>query len=157
MGKKAWKAYVVWILLPELAGALSGWLSRAGMKQYARELIRPPLSPPGPVFPVVWVLLYALMGVGAARVWLRGPSKARCRGMALFLAQLGFNFFWSILFFRLQAFGLALLWLAALWVLILGMLLAFRRVDRAAGWLQLPYLLWAAFAAYLNLGVWLLN
>ena len=60
-------------------------------------------------------------------------------------------------FFNLQAFGLALVWLVLLWILILRMLLAFRRVDPVAGWLQLPYLLWVSFAAYLTAGVLLLN
>ena len=155
--KQSWKPYVLWILVPEAAGALSGWLAREGMELYAGALARPPLSPPGPVFPVVWVVLYVLMGVGAARVWSTPPSAGRSRALGLFFLQLAFNFCWSIFFFRLQWFGFALLWLAVLWVLILAMLLAFRRVDRPAGWLQLPYLLWVAFAAYLNLGVWLLN
>ena len=157
MGKKAWKAYVVWILLPELAGALSGWLSRAGMEQCARELIRPPLAAPGPVFPVVWVLLFALMGIGAARVRLASPSPARTRGLALFWIQLAFNFCWSLIFFNWQAFGFALAWLAVLWVLIAGMILLFRQADRTAALLQIPYLLWVTFAAYLNFGVWMLN
>ena len=154
---RKWAPYVGFVLLALAVGGLSGWLTRDGVELYNQTAQKPPLSPPGRVFPVVWSVLYVLMGLGAARVYLAPPSEARRRGLGVFLLQLGFNFFWSILFFRLQAFGLALLWLAALWVLILGMLLAFRRVDRAAGWLQLPYLLWAAFAAYLNLGVWLLN
>ena len=101
--------------------------------------------------------VFALMGIAAARIWLSAPSPDRERGLRLFGTQLGFNFLWSLIFFHFQAFGLALLWLLALWGLILGMLLTFRRVDRAAGWLLLPYLLWVSFAAYLNAGVWLLN
>ena len=74
-----------------------------------------------------------------------------------FLLQLAFNFLWSFLFFSFQAFGLAFLWLAVLWVLIVRMVLSFYDLDRPAAWLQLPYLLWVLFAAYLNLGVWKLN
>ena len=77
--------------------------------------------------------------------------------MLIFATQLGFNFFWSVIFFNLQSFGFAFLWLLVLWGLILWMLLAFRKLDPVAGWLQLPYLLWVAFAGYLNFGVWLLN
>lgn len=77
--------------------------------------------------------------------------------MLIFATQLGFNFFWSIIFFNLQSFGFAFLWLLVLWGLILWMIFAFRRLDPVAGWLQLPYLLWVAFAGYLNFGVWLLN
>ena len=84
-------------------------------------------------------------------------SPLRTRALRLFWAQLAFNVIWPFLFFQLQRFGLALAWLAALWVLILLMTLAFRRVDPLAARLQLPYLLWTAFAGYLNAGVWLLN
>lgn len=84
---------------------------------------------------------------------LAPPSPGRTAALRWFGAQLIFNFFWSILFFNFQVYGPALFWLIALWCLILGMLLAFRAVDRTAGRLQIPYLLWVAFAAYLNLGV----
>ena len=70
---------------------------------------------------------------------------------------MAFNFFWSIIFFNAQAYGLALIWLAILWALILWMLFTFRKVDKWAAWLQVPYLLWVSFAAYLNFGVWALN
>ena len=76
---------------------------------------------------------------------------------APFGVQLAFNFCWSLIFFNAGAYGAALLWLAALWGLILWMILAFRRVDRAAALMQLPYLLWVSFAAYLHFGVWALN
>lgn len=155
--KNNWKTYAVWILLAEGVGALSGWLTREGMKAYEQTVIQPPLSPPGWVFPIVWAVLYALMGIGAARVYLAPASNNRSRGLLLFLVQLVFNFLWSIVFFNLQAYGFALIWLLALWGLILWMILAFRRVDKPAAWLQIPYLLWVTFAVYLTFGVWLLN
>lgn len=138
-------------------GALSGWLTRDGAKTYSTDVVQPPLSPPAMVFPIVWGILFALMGISAARVWRAPPSKARTKGLSLFGLQLAFNFFWSIIFFNFQLFGLALVWLLALWVLIVLMTVAFYRVDRPAGLMQLPYLLWVTFALYLNGGVWLLN
>ena len=155
--KKTWKAYAFWILLAEAAGALSGWLSRSGMKAYEATVVQPPLSPPMWLFPVVWTILFALMGIGAARVSLASPSRARSLGLNLFIIQLAVNFFWSPIFFNAQAFGTALLWLVLLWVLVLAMILTFRRVDPLAAYLQIPYLLWLTFAAYLNWGVWRLN
>lgn len=152
-----WKPYAFWIVFTEAVGGLSGWLTRNGTEIYKAAIEKPPLSPPGIVFPIVWVLLFALMGIGAARVYMAPASAARSRSLRLFLVQLIFNFFWSILFFNLQSFGFALLWLIALWALILWMTLSFRKLDAPAAALQVPYLLWAAFAAYLNLGVWLLN
>ena len=157
MKKRIWPAFAAWILGAEAVGALSGWLTRQGAERYALSIVKPHLSPPGPVFPAVWAALFALMGAGAARVWLAPASPARGRALAVFGVQLAFNFCWSLIFFNAGAYGAALLWLAALWGLILWMILAFRRVDRAAALMQLPYLLWVSFAAYLNFGVWALN
>ena len=155
--KKPWKTYLLWILLAEAAGGLSGWLTREGTKAYSQAIVQPPLSPPGWVFPVVWTILFALMGIGAARIYLAPPSKARSRGLNLFISQLVVNFFWSPIFFNPQAFGLAFFWLLLLWGLVIWMILTFRKVDRTAANLQIPYLLWLTFAAYLNAGVWYLN
>ena len=146
-----------WILLAEAVGALSGWLTREGTQIYAQTIVKPPLSPPGWVFPVVWAILYALMGIGAAKVYQAPASKTRSMGLNLFITQLVVNFFWSPIFFNLQAFGLAFFWLLLLWGLVLWMILAFRKVEPLAAKLQIPYLLWLTFAAYLNLGVWYLN
>lgn len=155
--KHTWKIYAAWILLSEAVGGLSGWLTRDGAKAYGQSITQPPLSPPAIVFPIVWGILFVLMGIGAARVFLSRDSQARTAGLRIFLVQLAFNFFWSILFFNFQAFGLALVWLLILWGLILWMLFTYRKVDSLAFWLQIPYLLWVTFAAYLNAGVWLLN
>ena len=157
MKKPTRKTYAFWIVLAEAVGALSGWLTRKGVKVYNATVKQPPLSPPSMVFPIVWGILFALMGIGAARIYLAPASDARSRSLLLFLVQLVFNFFWSIIFFNLQAFGFAFLWLIVLWVLILLMILSFRKVDKPAAWLQIPYLLWVTFAAYLNFGVWMLN
>jgi len=157
MKKSTWKTYAFWILFTEAVGSLSGWLTRTGTQIYNETIIQPPLSPPAIVFPIVWGILFALMGIGAARIYLAPASGARFRSLLLFLIQLIFNFFWSIIFFNFQAFGFAFIWLIILWILILLMILSFHQVDKLAAWLQIPYLLWVTFAAYLNLGVWLLN
>ena len=155
--KKNWKTYAFWIALSETVGALSGLLTREGMDVFMETAQQPPLAPPGWLFPIVWGILYALMGIGAARIWLSEPSKERSWALNLFVIQLVVNFFWSLIFFNAQAFGFALLWLILLWVLVLLMILQFRKVDKWAAWLQIPYLLWLTFAAYLNYGVWMLN
>ena len=157
MKKRNWKPYAFWIIFTEAVGGLSGWLTREETELYRTTIIKPPLSPPGIVFPIVWSILFALMGVGAARIYLSPASNARSHALGIFLLQLAFNFFWSIIFFNLQNFGLALLWLAALWVLVLWMIKSFHAIDPLSAWLQIPYLLWVTFAAYLNLGVWRLN
>ena len=157
MKKRNWKPYAFWIIFTEAVGGLSGWLTREGTELYQTTIIKPPLSPPGIVFPIVWSILFALMGVGATRIYLSPASNARSRALGIFLLQLAFNFFWSIIFFNLKNFGLALLWLAVLWALIIWMIRSFHTIDPLSAWLQVPYLLWVTFAAYLNLGVWRLN
>ena len=157
MKQRTWQQYAFWVLLAEAAGALAGWLTREGTAQYAAAAEKPPLSPPAVVFPIVWSILYALMGIGAARIFTAPRSMSRTRALRVFFLQLVFNFFWSVLFFNLQNYGLALLWLAVLWVLVLWMILVFRKVDPPAAVMQIPYFLWVSFAALLNYGVWTLN
>ena len=157
MKKRNWKPYAFWIIFTEAVGGLSGWLTREGTELYRTTIIKPPLSPPGIVFPIVWSILFALMGVGATRIYLSPASNARSCALGIFLLQLAFNFFWSIIFFNLQNFGLALLWLVVLWALIIWMIRSFYTIDPLSAWLQIPYFLWVTFAAYLNFGVWRLN
>ena len=143
--------------MTEAAGFLSGWLTRAGTASFSETVTQPPLSPPALLFPIVWGILYLLMGISAARVALSPPSAERSRGLNLFILQLMVNFLWSPIFFNAKAYGFALIWLLLLWVLVLLMILSFRKTDHVAARLQIPYLLWLTFAAYLNAGVWYLN
>jgi tryptophan-rich sensory protein len=157
MKNSNWKTYAFWIILCEAVGALAGWISAGGIEVYSALANKPPLTPPQWIFPVVWSILYALMGISAARISLTPPSKERNRGLNLFTAQLIVNFFWPLLFFNAQAFGFALIWLILLWVLVLAVILTFRKIDKTAAWLLIPYLLWLTFAVYLNAGVYILN
>ncbi|MBQ1410701.1 MAG: tryptophan-rich sensory protein [Oscillospiraceae bacterium] len=157
MKQKRVQTYLFWILFTEAVGALSGWLTRDGMEFYKAQMVKPPLSPPAIVFPIVWAILYALMGIGMARVYLSAKSEERTDAIQVYLLQLAINFTWSIFFFNLRTYGGALAVLLILLALIVWMILRFRRVDRPAARLQIPYVLWVSFAAYLNAGVWILN
>lgn len=154
---KNWKIYALWIALAEGVGGIAALLTRRGKELYEAVAVKPPLEPPSWVFPVVWAILYALMGISAARVSLTPPGEHRSRGLNLFAVQLAMNFVWSLLFFNYQAYGLALVWLLVLWILIAWMILEFQTVDLAAAWLQVPYLLWTMFALFLNFWVWRFN
>ena len=151
------KTYAFWIILSEVTGLVAGLLTRSATQQFSEIAVQPPLSPPAILFPIVWTLLYALMGIGAARIRLAPPSDHRSRGINLFIAQLIVNFFWPLVFFNAQAYGFALIWLLFLWALVLWMILTWRKIDPLASKLQIPYLIWLTFAAYLNFGVWYLN
>lgn len=157
MNSKKWIQYGGWIFITVAIGGLSGYLTRDGVELYNQTIQQPQLSPPSIVFPIVWGILYILMGISAARIYMSQPSDTRTKAMVLYVVQLVMNFFWSIIFFNLQKFGIAFLWLVILWSLILAMILVFQKIDVIASRLQIPYLLWVTFAAYLNLGVWLLN
>ena len=157
MKQTQWKQTVLWVAAVEAAGFLSGLLSMSPQKEFGDLALQPELTPPGWVFPLVWSVLYALMGIGAARIWRSAESVDRNLGLNLFVAQLIFNFFWSLIFFNAQAYGFAAIWLGILWILTAAMILVFYRVDQLAAFLQIPYLLWLTFAEYLNVAVWQLN
>jgi len=151
------KTYLLWIFLSEAVGLISSLISRDGTALYTETIVKPALSPPAVLFPIVWTILYALMGISAARIALSPEGSTRSRGLNLFIAQLIVNFFWSPLFFNARAYGFALVWLLLLWLLVVWMILSFWKTDRPAALLQLPYVLWLTFAAWLNYGVWKLN
>ncbi len=152
-----WKKLLICLGIPLAVGALSALISRGGMMDYG-TLIQPPLSPPGWLFPVVWTVLYLLMGYASYLVLTSGVDSGQIRrALALYGAQLLLNFLWSPVFFGLQWRLVAFFVLIALWVLIYLTIRAFSKIDERAGDLLLPYLLWVTFAGYLNLGVYFLN
>ncbi len=145
------------LLFPLAVGGLSALISGGGMETF-QSLNQPPLSPPGWLFPIVWTILFLLMGIASYLVSTSDAPRGQARfAKKIYAAQLIVNFFWPILFFNLQQYLLAFFWLILLWVLILKTLLSFYKISKPAGYLLLPYLLWVTFAGYLNLGVFLLN
>ena len=123
------------------------------------RIIRPVLAPKAYVFPIAWTILYILMGISSARVWLQRKEKPELVLDALmaYVIQLILNFFWSILFFNMQNFLFSFIWLVLLWIAIIIMIVRFYRVDPLAAYLQIPYLLWVTFAGYLNFMIYRLN
>jgi len=150
------RIYAFFIILCEAVGLVSGLISMMGMHEFG-GVNQSVLTPPGIVFPIVWTILYALMGIGAARVWLSEDSIERMKALIVFAVQLAVNFFWSIIFFDLQAFQFAFWWLVILWVLIILMITAYHKVDKLAAYIQIPYLLWVTFAGYLTYMTWMMN
>ena len=147
--------FLVFPAVSLLVGSVSALLTGENMMIY-QTVEKPALAPPAALFPIVWTLLYLLMGVSAAMVY-NAAGDYRKIGLWLFWAQLAVNFFWSLLFFNLRAFLFAFVWLILLWVLAAAMAIAFFKTRRVAGLLQAPYLLWLTFAAYLNFSVYILN
>ncbi|MDF2514255.1 MAG: TspO protein [Herbinix sp.] len=140
-----------------LLGFLSSILSGNSGEIY-RSLELPPYSPPGWLFGVIWPILYILMGIAAYLVYIT-PSSPEDKRNALFTyaAQLLVNFSWSIVFFRFSAYGAAVLVLALLIFLVALTLMFFFKINKAAAYLMIPYLIWLLIAYYLNVGVYVLN
>jgi tryptophan-rich sensory protein len=152
------KIFAIAIAIPLAIGGLSALLTRGNM-QITSEVQTPPLSPPSILFPIVWTILYILMGVSSAIIWANREKNADAAqsGLAAYALSLAFNFAWSILFFNFRLFGFSFVWLIALWILILVTILQYRKISPPAAYLQIPYAAWVAFAGYLNAGIWWLN
>ena len=156
--KKQTRIYIISVAISLGAGILSALLTRGNMNIY-EEVSTPPLSPPAFLFPVVWTVLYVLMGISAAMVLTTGtsPLVKRKNALSVYGMSLFFNFFWSIIFFNLRAFLFAFVWLLVLLALIILTIVKYFKINRTAAYLQIPYALWGTFAGYLNLGIFILN
>ena len=155
---KKLKLYIIEIAIALGVGALSALLTRGSMDIYG-EIVKPPLAPPSWLFPVVWTILFVLMGISSGRIRQKGkifPEKST-EAIGIYYLSLFVNFFWSIIFFNLRWFLLAFLWLLLLWALVLATILKYRKLSPLAAWLQIPYLAWITFAGYLNLMIFLMN
>lgn len=149
--------YIICIILIETAGFVVGMLTREGTQIYADTLIKPVLSPPRIIFPIAWTILYALMGVSAARVILSDGSKTRSMGLVFLGIQLVLNLAWSFIFFGAQRFGFALIELLVMVAAVIAMTVQFMKCDPLAAKLQIPYIAWLCFATYLNAAVMVMN
>lgn len=168
--KQNWRTLVICILIPLAVGTVAGLFTRGGMENF-QAVNQPPLSPPAWVFPVVWTILYTLMGISSYLIYNGEPkeknrnsslqntseSTEKSKALTTYAYQLIVNFLWPFAFFLFQWYFFALLWLGLLWVLVAKMILEFGNINKTAAALNVPYLLWLSFAGYLNLGIWLLN
>ena len=155
---KKLKPYIISVAVALAVGGLSAAVTSGSMNVYSK-INRPPLSPPSILFPIVWTILFTLMGISAALVWhfrFSKPDDAR-NAFTVYGINLAVNFIWSIIFFNMQAYLFAFIWILLLIAVIAAMIILFRRVSPLAAYLQIPYLLWVAFAAYLNLAIYILN
>ena len=156
-GDKNIIALIISVLLAEGIGLLSGFLSMTASSDY-EKFIKPPFSPPGWVFPVVWTILFFLMAVAAYRIWMKGKSGEEARkALVLYGTQLFLNFLWSIIFFRFRLYAIAFLELILLLVFILLTTFEFYRIDKRSAYLMIPYIAWVSFAGVLNFAIWMLN
>ncbi len=145
------------IIIPLLVGVVAGLLSRNGMEVF-ETVNKPPLSPPAFLFPIVWTILYILMGISSYLI-IKSDAKPeeKTKALKIYAYQLVVNFLWPTFFFNLKWYFFSFLWILLLWVLIILMIREFLKISKTAAYLQIPYLLWVTFATYLTFSIWLLN
>ena len=157
MKKRSISDMLIFIISAEVIGAVSSLLS-GKYSDFFEKYKAPPLLPPEWLFPVVWVILYAVMGFSAYLIYTSDANPAQKKtALSIYWAQLALNFLWSIVFFRFEGLWLAFVVIMALWVMIIAMISVFRKISPLAAYLNIPYLVWVTFAAYLNLATALIN
>ncbi|MEE0931108.1 MAG: TspO/MBR family protein [Acutalibacteraceae bacterium] len=143
------KALWVSIAISVGTGLLVSLLTIGNFDRYS-EAVQPFLSPPGWLFPIVWSILYILMGISAYLIYISN-NEQKYIGLSVYAIQLIFNFLWSIIYFNMGQILFAFIWLIILWILIIVMIKSFYKVNKTSAFLQIPYLLWVTFAGYLIL------
>ena len=147
-----YKIYIKSILVPVILGTLVGFITAKSM-DYS-TLVKPVLAPPGILFPIVWSILYILMGVSYG---ILKTNKISLESKKIYYLQLGVNLLWSIIFFVFKLRFIAFLWIILLDILVILLFKYFYKDNKIAGYLQIPYVVWVLFATYLNLAIYLLN
>lgn len=152
-----YKTLILCIAIPLAVGGLAGLLTSNSMETFSM-LNKPALSPPGFLFPIVWTILYVLMGIASYLVVTSNATPKQIRSALTYYGiQLAINFFWSIFFFNFEWYLFSFLWLLFLWVMIVNTIISFYEISKLSAYLLVPYLLWVTFAGYLNLSIYLLN
>ena len=155
--KEKIKSYAFFILSALAVGGLSAFFTRNNM-DINNDVLMPPLSPPPILFPIVWSILFILMGISAAMIYNSdAPKSQKNTALNIYALSLAVNFSWNIIFFNLRAFGFAFFWLLLLLFLIILTIIKYFKIQKIAAYLQIPYALWVTFAGYLTAGIWWLN
>lgn len=148
---------VVSVLIAQMAGVIGSFFTTSSIQSWYVFLEKPSFAPPNWLFAPAWLTLYTLMGLAAFLVWRKRNMAGAKMAFWLYGVHLGFNALWSIIFFGLKNPGLAFIEILVLWALILVVTVKFFKIEKAAGYLFIPYILWVTFAAALNFAVWQLN
>lgn len=156
MKKIDWIQLLTIILISELVGVLGSLLSGNQGVIYT-SFVKPPLSPPGWLFGVIWPVLYLLMSIAAYIIYQTPQTLERKEATTIYWIQLFVNFLWPIVFFRFEWYWIAVGVIILLDILVSITTLRFYKINKAAGYLMIPYLLWILFATYLNIGIAVLN
>lgn len=146
------------ILIPILGGFLVSYINRNAINYYSTTVKKHFFTPPSIVFIIVWSILYLLMGIAAYRIYIRNKVNNDDNGAYFFyLIQLILNFMWSFIFFTFRLYGISFIWIIILFVFVIITFIKFIKIDKIAGLLLVPYMLWLVFAGFLNFFIWVFN
>ena len=155
--KPKYKLLVICIAIPLFAGALSAFITRNSMATF-QLLNKPPLTPPSILFPIVWTILYTLMGIASYFVLTsKGNVSDISTALTAYGLQLFLNILWPIFFFQFDLYLFSFFVIVVLWLFIVRTIRLFYNISKISAYLLIPYLIWVTFAAYLNLGFVVLN
>ena len=151
---------IIAIIIPLVVGGMSSFLTKDAMMIFD-SVKKPPLSPLGILFPIVWTILYVMMGVSSYLIY-KEKDNVNVKGLVkstliIYGVQSFFNFFWSIIFFKFAMYKFAFVWLLILWALVLLYIIKSYKINKVASYLMMPYLMWMTFAGYLNIMIAILN
>ena len=153
MKKINWKLLITSILIPVIIGSIIGLITSSYTN--FETLVKPSFSPPGILFPIVWTILYTLMGIS---IYLVKTSNTKSKdAIQIYVLQLIVNYLWSFIFFIFNLQLVAFFWIILLIILVLIMIIKFFWINPLSAYLQVPYIVWLIFAAVLNLSIYLLN
>lgn len=151
-----WKMLILYIVFALVAGGIGALLG--GNMDNFEEVNKPWFSPPAIVFPIVWTILFVLMGISSYLVCANNTDKKfKKRACFIYLLQLTVNVLWSLFFFRLRWYFFSFIWVLLLLLFIIFMIVKFYKIKPLAGYLQIPYLIWTTFAAILTYSIYTLN
>ncbi len=148
------KNLIISILIPLVAGIIGSLLGNAS--QGFEELIKPSFAPPGFIFPIVWTILYILMGISFYIIY-NSNSEYRKRAIIIYFIQLILNMLWTLIFFRLNLLLFAFIWIIVMIIFVILMIYYFYKINKISAFLQIPYLIWLIFAGILNFSIYVLN
>lgn len=149
------KSLIINIAIPLAVGFSANLLTKNSMEIY-QNTNQPSFAPPDILFPIVWTILYVLMGISSYIV-LQSGSKLKSKAIYIYAIQLFVNFLWPIIFFNFRKFLFAFFWLFLLLILVFYMIITFKKINKMSAYIQIPYILWLTFALFLNFSVYLLN
>ena len=154
MLRQNWPSLVVFIFICLAVSAIGGWITSTSVGNWYQTLKKPAFNPPDWLFGPVWTVLYLFIAIAGWRVWCKKDDPRRSTALSAYTVQLGLNLAWSFVFFGLKNLGLAFFEICLLAISIAVTMVLFWRIDRIAGGLFLPYLLWVSYAALLNFAIW---